>query len=253
MLASSTAATTAAITVRVLGVSAVADSKTYDGTAVSLATPAISSGSMAVGDSASFSQSFDNKNVGTGKTLMVGGAVIDGNGGNNYSVSFASVNSGVISPASLTVTADDESRTYGLPNSPLTAHYTGFVNGENTNVLSGAPDLSTSATQSSPPGTYAINVNVGTLSDANYNFSFAGGTLTVSQPLQIGSARMNQNQFSFAFATVAGQKYQVEYKDSLNSATWIPLGDPITGTGDSVSITNGVTGPQRFFRLNIQP
>lgn len=96
-------------------------------------------------------------------------------------------------------------------------------------------------------------MSAGTLIAANYSFSFFDGTLTVSQPLQITSASYSQSQFSFTFATVAGQKYQVEYNDSLDSATWTPLGGPITGTGNSVGITNGITSPQRFFRLNIQP
>jgi hypothetical protein len=249
----STAGTTARITALALGVSAVTDSKVYDGTTASSVSPTISSGSLAAGDIAGFTQSFDTPNAGTGKTLNASGSVIDGNGGNNYTVSFATVTNGLISPASLTITANNKSRTYGLANPPLTAHYTGFVSGENTNVLSGAPLLSTSATQSSPPDTYPITISVGTLIDANYNFSFVDGTLTVSQPLQITGTLYSQSQFSFTFATVTGQKYQVEYSDSPGSGTWIPSGDPIIGTGDSVSITNGVASPQRFFRLNIQP
>jgi hypothetical protein len=157
-----------------------------------------------------------------------------------------------VTPAVLTVTADNQGKLYGAAVPALTVSYSGFVNGEDTNVLTGAPDVSTTATQSSSPNTYPIHVSAGTLSDANYNFSFVDGTLTVSQPLQVGGAQVNQNQFSFTFATVAGQTYQVEYSDSLNSATWTPLGGPITGTGNSVGITNGITSPQRFFRLNIQ-
>ena len=40
-----------------------------------------------------------------------------------------------ITPAVLTVTADDKSRVYGNPNPVLTARYSGFVNGDTSSVL----------------------------------------------------------------------------------------------------------------------
>ena len=48
--------------------------------------PTITSGSLAAGDTATFSESFDTKNVGIGKTLTPTGSVNDGNGGKNYDV-----------------------------------------------------------------------------------------------------------------------------------------------------------------------
>ena len=56
--------------------------------ATAAATPAIACGSLAGGDTAAFSETFDTKNAGTGKTLTAAGSVSDGNGGNNYTVSF---------------------------------------------------------------------------------------------------------------------------------------------------------------------
>jgi hypothetical protein len=51
-----------------------------------------------------------------------------------------------------------------------------------------------------------------------------------------------------------GRTYQVEYKDDLDSVAWLPLDEPITGPGGSVSVTNTVAAPpQRFFRLNLLP
>src|SRR5208282_457932 len=66
--------------------------------------------------------------------------------------------------------------------SPFTASYSGFVNGDTTAVLSGAPSLTTAATATSPAGSYTITAAVGTLSTANYTFTgFASGTLTVGK------------------------------------------------------------------------
>ena len=54
----------------------------------------------------------------------------------NYSVT---TNNGVLSvtAATLVGTADNQSRLYGQNNPVFTASYTGFVNGENTSLLSG--------------------------------------------------------------------------------------------------------------------
>lgn len=89
-----TNAPAADITAKPITVTAVADSKAWDGTAASGATP--SSPGVISGDTASFIQAFDNAFVGTGKTLTPSGVVTDGNGGANYSYTFVSSNSGVI-------------------------------------------------------------------------------------------------------------------------------------------------------------
>jgi hypothetical protein len=59
-----------------------------------------------------------------------------------------------------------------------------FVNGDSDipSVITGVPALTTTATQSSPPGLYPIAISQGTLSAANYYFVFAGGTLAVTLP-----------------------------------------------------------------------
>src|SRR5262249_15818779 len=86
-----------------------------------------------------------------------------------------------VTPAPLTVAADNKSRAYAAPNPTLTVHYSGFVGGENESVLSGSPTLSTTADLSSPPGGYPIVVGAGSLGSANYSFIFVSGTLTVGQ------------------------------------------------------------------------
>ena len=103
----------------------------------------------------------------------------------NYT--FTTFNSGTltVNPASLTVTADNQTTLYGNPVPTLTATITGFVNGESlaTSGVTGSPDLSCAADQTSPPGAYAITVGPGTLAAGNYDFTFVSGTLTINQPL----------------------------------------------------------------------
>src|SRR5205814_122291 len=105
----------------------------------------------------------------------------------NYSFTFAN-GSLTVTPASLTVTADDKSREYGDPNPVFTASYGGFKNGETfaTSGVTGSPSLATTATAtSSVAGSpYTITAAVGTLAAGNYSFSFAHGQLTVTPATQ---------------------------------------------------------------------
>ena len=87
-----------------------------------------------------------------------------------------------VTPAPLTVTANNASMSYGGTMPAFTASYNGFVNNDASSVLSGAPSCSTTATSTSPAGiTYPITCTQGTLAAANYSFIFIGGTLAVNQ------------------------------------------------------------------------
>ena len=84
-----------------------------------------------------------------------------------------------VTPAPLTVRANDAIRNFGDPDPTFTASYSGFVNGDSLGVLSGTPAFSTTATATSPQGTYPIIVTAGTLTALNYTFAFISGVLTV--------------------------------------------------------------------------
>jgi fibronectin-binding autotransporter adhesin len=106
---------TASITPRTLTISAVSDTKTYDGTTASAGAPTITG--LAAGDTVSGAavQSFDNRNAGTGKVLTAALgtlAVEDGNGGGNYTLAFVNDANGVINPLAITVTAVPGSKYY---------------------------------------------------------------------------------------------------------------------------------------------
>jgi hypothetical protein len=94
----------------------------------------------------------------------------------------------VVSPAVLTVQANDVNRLYGAPNPVLTASYSGFVNGETlaTSGVTGSPDLVTFAALGSPTGSYLVMASPGTLAATNYAFSFSNAMLTVAKaPLAV--------------------------------------------------------------------
>ena len=96
----------------------------------------------------------------------------------NYTAASDSVTL-LVMPAVLTVTANSVSAPFGT-TPVLGATISGFVNGDNNSVVTGAPALATTANALSLPGTYPISVGLGTLAAANYTFTFGGGTYTVT-------------------------------------------------------------------------
>ncbi|MCH7407619.1 MBG domain-containing protein, partial [Belliella aquatica] len=82
-----------------------------------------------------------------------------------------------VTKATLTITADNNSKVYGQENPSLTLTYTGLVNGD-TKVSSEAK-ISTTATVRSNVGTYPITLSGG--SDDNYDIELKAGILTVGK------------------------------------------------------------------------
>jgi hypothetical protein len=107
-----TATTTAEVYRLKITVTAVADSKTYDGNNSSGGTPTVGAPGIISPDLANFTQTFDDKNAGSGKKLTPAGSVNDGNAGGNYDVSFAPVYTGTIERRGLTVGATATTKTY---------------------------------------------------------------------------------------------------------------------------------------------
>src|SRR5205085_4177546 len=97
-----------------------------------------------------------------------------------YSITFSN-GTLTISKAALAVIADHQSRVFSAPNPPFSYHFGGFVNGETVSVISGAPDLTTTADLATPIGSYPISVGLGTLSAANYEFTFEQGILDITR------------------------------------------------------------------------
>ncbi len=165
----------------------------------------------------------------------------------------SATNTLVISPVTLTVTADNKTKIYGMANPPLTACYNGFVGGENTNVLSSLVVLNTTATDKCGPGKYPITAS-GATAD-NYAVNFVDGTLRVVSTPEVAIASISKSgaeQHVLNWATVAGQTYQLEYTTNLG-ASWAPMGTPFAGTDGIVAVTNSINSPQCFFRIMIQP
>jgi MBG domain (YGX type)/Bacterial Ig-like domain (group 3) len=86
-----------------------------------------------------------------------------------------------VTPATLTVTVNPVSITYGQSIPVLSPSYSGFQFNDNTSVLSGAPTITRPSGTILPVNTYTIGVAVGTLKASNYTIVAAPGVLTVNK------------------------------------------------------------------------
>src|SRR5262249_60355734 len=77
--------------------------------------PTNPSGTLASGDTGTFSETYDNPNVGTTHVLTPTGTIKNGSSVDvtaNYNITFTPINTGVISQRAITVTATFNSRPY---------------------------------------------------------------------------------------------------------------------------------------------
>ncbi|HLJ17585.1 MAG TPA: YDG domain-containing protein [Bryobacteraceae bacterium] len=180
-LSSTTATTTASITVRPITVTAAVSSKTYDGLTSSTATPTITSGSLASGDSATWTETYDTKNVGTGKALTPAGTVSDSNSGNNYAVTFVTNTTGIITAKPVTVsgiTANDKPYD-GTPTAMLNVGsgvLSGVVPSDASSVVLGATYTANFASSNVGTGIAVTVTGLGLTGAASGNYTLAQPT-----------------------------------------------------------------------------
>ena len=185
----------------------------------------------------------------SGSTLTVTGAgsvTVTANqaGNTNYSAATAVAQSFTVAKAALTVTATNASIVYGQTIPTFTYTSTGFVNGDGSNVLSGAPVETTTATSTSQVGAYPITITQGTLTAANYTLSFANGTLIINggaaQTITFGAlpSKLRLRPITLAATASSGQPvtYTVTGPATLTGSTLT-----INGAG-SVTVTANQAG-----------
>ena len=113
------------------------------------------------------------------------GTLVSGAG---YAINYTGANL-AITPAPLTVTADNQSRLVGDPNPPFTASFGGFVLGETLANLAGSLAFATPAVTGSPAGSYAITPSG--LTSTNYAITHVDGVMQVTRA-RTGDAPANE-------------------------------------------------------------
>ncbi|MCL2149782.1 MAG: hypothetical protein FWH51_02465 [Dehalococcoidia bacterium] len=102
--------------------------------------------------------------------------IISGGMADNYNFTYIP-GTLTVDKVTLTVTANDASKTQNKDNPSLTYQFSGFVNGEDERVLIAQPVAYTNAEKNSPVGTFPIDVSGGVAD--NYHFIYVAGTLTI--------------------------------------------------------------------------
>jgi hypothetical protein len=190
---STVASTAGVINAATLTITAAANTKTYDSSTSAAATPT-TSGLQGSDSVTGLTETYDTKNVGTGKTLSVSAYTVnDGNSGANYTVSTATSIAGVISKATLTITAAANTKTYDSTTSaaatPTTSglqgsdSVTGLTETYDTKNVGTGKTLSVSA--------YTVNDgNTG----ANYTVSTVASTAGVINPAMLTVTADNKSK-----------------------------------------------------------
>jgi len=156
----------------------------------------------------------------------------------------------VVSPAALTITAQNQARLFGQANPALSVIHSGFTNGETASVLLTPAVTSTAADINSPPGNYPITV--GGASAANYSIAYVAGTLTVtadgptitSPPLDGTVVAGGTASFSVVAAGTGPLTYQWFFNatnavpDATNSVLSITNAQPVSAGTYRVVVTN---------------
>jgi gliding motility-associated-like protein len=94
----------------------------------------------------------------------------------NYTISYTAGTLTVIR-ATLTITASDATKVYGVVNPALAVTYSGFVNGDTQASLTSPATAATIASTNSPNGTYPITASGA--AGNNYTITYINGTLTI--------------------------------------------------------------------------
>ncbi len=225
-LASGSATTQASIAVRPVAVTANADSRAYNGTNVSEVAP--TTPVLQPGDAVATApvQHFDNKNVGTGKTINASGLTInDGNGGNNYAISYVPNTDGEITAKGLTASVSAQDKGYdGNDNATVSASVaSGLVAGDDVtvsaangrfadkNVGQNKEVTATISKSGADAGNYAVNATANTTAD------ITAKALT---------------------ASISAQNKEYDGNDNASATGSVPAGDVVDGDQVTVTVTD---------------
>ena len=125
-----------------------------------------------------------------------------------------------VDPAILQVTASSASLPYGANPPPITASYSGFVNGDSASSLTAPPSCSTTATSSTPVGSYPSSCSGAV--DPNYTFSYSNGTVQLVAALVVVTASSASMTYGGAVPAITASYSGFVNGDSAASLTSPP-------------------------------
>ena len=154
--------------------------KTYDGTTSATITDRSVAGKVGSEDVSltGGTATFDNADVGSGKTVTATGFTLAGADRGNYTLKAGPwTTTASITTKELTVTAQDKSKVLNATNPNFTVSYSGVVNNDNQSVLGGSLRFDTNVPSPEQVGSWTITPSG--LTSSNYSIKFATGTLKI--------------------------------------------------------------------------
>jgi hypothetical protein len=139
------------------------------------------------------SATFADANVANGKTVTVSGISLGGTDAGNYSSNTTATTTANITPAALTITANNDSKTYNgaAYSGGNGVTYAGFITGETNTALGGTLSYGGTAQGATNVGTYSLAPSG--LTATNYTISFVNGMLTINVATVTGSVTTSLN------------------------------------------------------------
>jgi len=242
-----TSAANYAINKLALAGSVTAANKSYDSTNAAAITSRSLAGAVG-GDAVSYTggtATFSDQNVGVAKTVTATGLGLSGSDAGNYSVNTTAITTADITPATLTVTANNQSKTYGSTFTFAGTEFatSGMVGGETVGsaTLSSAGAANTAHVAGSPYAITASAATGGTFTPANYTISYVNGALTVN-PASLTVTANSQSKTYGQAISFAGTEFTtsaLQNAETVGSATLTSSGAAATAhvTGSPYAIT----------------
>ena len=250
-------------------VTAAANSKIYDGTTSAAATPTLTAGTLASGDTATYSETYSTKDAGAGSKTLIPAVTITDSGNvdvtASYSITKVNYTTGTINPKALTVTAPTiASKVYNgaaTAGAVTVGTLSGFVGSETVTATA------TAAAYSSPNAntyngvviTYTLNDGTGGGLAANY--SLANGTAAgVINPKALTVTATGPSK-TYGTALTAGTSRRISARaprvvagETVTSVTLTPDAAGLSATtaaGASYTVTpSAATGTGGFSAAN---
>ena len=232
------------ITPAALTITAVANTKVYDGTTAAAAKPTVS-GLLGADTVTGQTEAYTSKDVkGTnGSTLLVSGYTVnDGNGGNDYTVTTASA-AGTITPAALTISAVANTKVYDATTSAAaTPTVTGLVG---TDTATGLKEAYTSKDVKGTNGS-TLQVIAYTINDGNNGNDYSVGTVTHTgtiTPAALSISAVTNTKVYDATTTAAATPAVSGLlgTDTVNGLSEAYTSRNVLGTNGSTLVVSGYT------------
>ncbi|MDR7869080.1 MAG: YDG domain-containing protein [Sporomusaceae bacterium] len=217
--------------------------KTYNGTTAAAGSAAATGGTQLYGtDTLSGGTfAFADKNAGTGKMVTVSGVTVnDGNGGNNYTVTYAANTTSTINKANLTISTGNVTKTYDATTTAAgSATATGGTQLYGADTLSGGTFAFTDKNAGTGKTVTASGVTVNDGNGGNnYTVTYAANTTSTINKRDIAVTASGQNK-TYDGTTAATVTYGDNRVtgDSLTVGGAAAFADKNAGTGKAVSVS----------------